>query len=56
MPKKISIKTVDGNRYECDSKNIESWDDNGWMRVRDGSTIRAFYIKNIVSVTEKEAE
>ena len=56
MPKKISIKTVDGNRYECDHKDVDAWNDNGWLRIKDGSTIRIFWLNNIVYITVREEE
>ena len=61
MPKKISIKTVDGNRYDYIDHNDSSATPyrlykKDWCGVPDGSTTRWFYIPNIVSITETEIE
>lgn len=59
--KKVSIKTVDGNRYDylCDQDNFteSAGDDVGeWFSViRDGVT-RLFFKKNIVSITIRDAD
>jgi len=62
MPKKISIKTVDGNRFDhiVNDENkatiIEHQYLEKWISFVDGSTRKLFYIPNIVSITETEVE
>ena len=62
MPKKISIKTVDGNRYDFEQEYsvMDGNVINGmleWIGITQGTnTIRWFYLPNIVSITETETE
>ena len=63
MPKKISIKTVDGNRYDRlvpDEMILESGVPytllQDWISFVDESTRKFFYVPNIVSITETEVE
>ena len=59
--KKISIKTVDGNRYEyimggeCLAEAlIELTKD--WLEIEDDGITRMFFRPNIVTITIKDAE
>lgn len=57
--KKISIKTVDGNRYDYLNGTVKTWETpDGWLCVKekDSNTIKQFYIQNIVCITEKEID
>ena len=61
MPKKISIKTVDGNRFDIIvNDNMTPVVDyryrDQWLSFEDGNTKKLFYIPNIVSITETEIE
>ena len=60
MPKKISVKTVDGNRYDFVNEDgvLSSVMEKGslWYGVEQNSTTKWFYVPNIVSITEAEAE
>jgi hypothetical protein len=63
MPKKVSVKTVDGNRYDRlvrDEMILESGVPytllQDWLSFVDGSTRKFFYVPNIVSITETEVE
>lgn len=57
--KQISIKTVDGNRYDF-VRDESNWPfvkyslDQDWIKIEDGSTVRKFFRNNIVSITIKE--
>ena len=56
MKKKVSIKTVDGNRYDfvCSDDNIpEVVGDIGseWLRIYGDNETRLFPINNIVLIT-----
>ena len=58
MKKKVSIKTVDGNRYDfvCSDDNIpEVVGDIGseWLRIYGDNETRLFPINNIVLITIK---
>ena len=60
--KKISIKTADGNRYDFEQE-CSVMDGNvingllKWVCVaQDTTTIRWFYVPNIVSITEREID
>ena len=60
--KKISIKTADGNRYDFEQE-CSVMDGNvingllEWIGVtQDATTIRWFYVPNIVSITEREID
>ena len=57
--KQISIKTVDGNRYDFvrDESNcpfVKYSLDQDWIKIEDGGTVRKFFRNNIVSITIKE--
>ena len=63
MPKKISIKTVDGNRYDrlvpdeiIPESGVPYTLLQDWLSFVDGSTRKYFYVPNIVSITETEVE
>jgi len=61
MPKKVSVKTVDGNRFDIIvNDNMTPVVDyryrDQWLSFVDGSTRKFFYIPNIVSITETEVE
>jgi len=61
MPKKVSVKTVDGNRFDIIvNDNMTPVVDyryrDQWLSFVDGSTRKFFYIPNIVSITETEIE
>ena len=58
MPKKISIKTVDGNRYEqiVETGAIDFQNTPLWVCLKLDSTRRYFYVPNIVSIKESEVE
>ena len=53
--KHISIKTVDGNRYDfmkADNEESYSFED-GVISVTEGNEIRLFILNNIASITIK---
>lgn len=60
--RKVSIKTVDGDRFDYVSSADESYltetEDGEWISVTDkeSSTIRLFLKKNVVSITVKAVE
>lgn len=57
--KHISIKTVDGGRYEYTRDDVaKPFDDEGdeWFEIKSGAVRRRFYTKNIVSITIKNIE
>ena len=57
--KHISIKTVDGGRYEYTRDDgVQPFDNEGddWFEIKSGSVRRRFYTKNIVSITIKNIE
>lgn len=60
--RKVSIKTVDGNRFEYTRPEGEKYlvetEDGEWISVTDAAsaTIRLFLKKNVVCITVKEVE
>lgn len=58
MEKTISIKTVDGNRFDFkhDSKESPFKIEYDWLVLKQGSVTRRFLISNIVCITEKEID
>ena len=57
MPKKISVKTVDGNRYDYVMPNEVDYNLlSSWLCFIDGPVRRFYYVPNIVSITETEIE
>ena len=57
--RKISIKTVDGNRYDF-VKDVEDWPFKmdtlslDWIKIEDNGVVRMFFRSNIVTITVKE--
>ena len=57
--KKISIKTVDGNRFDFTHDGPDQpykIENNHWIVVKLDGVTRWFLIDNIVSITEKEVD
>ena len=53
--KHISIKTIDGSRYDFNSepKHITRYQID-WLKFSDNGTTRLFQLRNIVSIKETE--
>lgn len=60
--RKVSIKTVDGNRFDyvrsADESYLTETEDGEWISVtdKDSATIRLFLKRNVVSITVKAVE
>ena len=57
--KSISIKCVDGSRYEYlreDDAPMFDAVDHQWVEMENAGVIRRFYIQNIVTVTIRPEE
>ena len=54
--KQISIKTVDGNRYDYKESAVMSWSSEDWLEIKEGNTKILFFMRNIVSITEVNVE
>ena len=59
MVRKISIKTIDGGRFDFTRKDNEPVFDSKndtWGIINQDGVKRMFMLKNIVSITDKEIE
>ena len=59
MARKISIKTIDGGRFDFTRNNNEPIFDSKndtWGIINQDGVKRMFMLKNIVSITDKETE
>ena len=59
MARKISIKTIDGGRFDFNRNNNEPIFDSKndtWGIINQDGVKRMFMLKNIVSITDKETE
>jgi len=59
MSKRITIKTIDGNRYETDVMPTRTGRDGiDWLAfpVREGVGTKYLNLSNVVSITELEVE
>ena len=59
MSKRITIKTIDGNRYETDVMPTRTGRDGvDWLTfpVREGVGTKYLNLSNVVSITELEVE